>query len=109
VPVDADIVYDGQCLPNPHWNTALRSLTGQNKSIIEFLDGQHEVEEMYVDIKTYLSKWLPKFEKNNGSYIMVTIGCTGGQQWSVYLCEKLAKYYATKIKNVQVKHRELSQ
>ncbi len=35
---------------------------------------------MYVDIKTYLSKWLPKLEKNNGSYIMVTIGCTGGQQ-----------------------------
>lgn len=64
---------------------------------------------MYVDIKTYLSKWLPKFEKNNGSYIMVTIGCAGGQHRSVYLCEKLAKYYATKINNVQVKHRELSQ
>ena len=55
-PVDADNVYDVRCLPNPHWDTALRPLTGLNKSVIEFLDGQHEVEEMYVGIKTHLSK-----------------------------------------------------
>ena len=88
VPVDADIVYDVRCLLNSHWDTALRSLPGLNKSVIEFLDGQNEVEEMYVDIKTYLSKWLPKSEKNNRSYIMGTIGCTGGQHRSVYLCDQ---------------------
>jgi UPF0042 nucleotide-binding protein len=61
--VDADIVYDARCLSNPHWDTALWSLTRLNKSVIKFLDGQREVEEMYVDLKTYFSKWLPKFEK----------------------------------------------
>ena len=107
VPVDADIVYDVRCLPNPYWETPLRSLTGLDRKVVEYLDSQQEVQHMLADIKDYLQKWLPRFEENNRSYITVSLGCTGGQHRSVYLCEKLGDYFQDHIKNVQVRHREL--
>ncbi len=107
IPVDADIVYDVRCLPNPYWETPLRSLSGLDEKVIVYLDSQQEVQQMFADIKDYLQKWLPRFEENNRSYITVALGCTGGQHRSVYLCEKLGHYFRDHIKNVQVRHREL--
>lgn len=109
IPVDADIVYDVRCLPNPYWNTSLRALTGKDDAVIDYLDAQSEVKRMYDDIENYLNSWLPSFEENNRSYITVAIGCTGGQHRSVYLCDKLGRAFgaADKHKNVQVRHREI--
>jgi len=107
VPVDADIVYDVRCLPNPYWETPLRSLTGLDQKVVEYLDSQQEVQHMLADIREYLQRWLPRFEENNRSYITVALGCTGGQHRSVYLCKKLGDYFQEHIKNVQVRHREL--
>jgi len=107
VPVDADIVYDVRCLPNPYWEIPLRSLTGLDDKVVEYLDSQQEVQHMLADIKDFLQKWLPRFEDNNRSYITVALGCTGGQHRSVYLCEQLGRYFKDHINNVQVRHREL--
>ncbi len=109
VPVDADIIYDVRCLPNPYWENSLRALTGLDEAVIKFLNSENEVQEMYSDISQFLQKWLPKFEGNNRSYITVAIGCTGGQHRSVYLCEKFANEFVESIRNVQVRHRELTQ
>ena len=109
VPMDADIIYDVRCLPNPYWENSLRSLTGLDEAVIKFLNSENEVQEMYSDISQFLQKWLPKFEGNNRSYITVAIGCTGGQHRSVYLCEKFANEFVESIRNVQVRHRELTQ
>lgn len=108
VPVDADIVYDVRCLPNPYWDTNLRSLTGKDKAVQEFLDQQTDVKEMIADIQTFISKWLQKYEYTNRSYITIAIGCTGGQHRSVYLCEKLGELFSQSNARVQVRHRELS-
>tara|TARA_B100001142_G_scaffold318227_1_gene360134 strand:+ start:852 stop:1721 length:870 start_codon:yes stop_codon:yes gene_type:complete len=109
VPVDADIIYDVRCLPNPYWENSLRALTGLDEAVIKFLNSKNEVQEMYGDISQFLQKWLPKYEGNNRSYITVAIGCTGGQHRSVYLCEKFANEFVESIRNVQVRHRELTQ
>jgi UPF0042 nucleotide-binding protein len=109
VPVDADIVYDVRCLPNPYWDIRLRPLTGLDQSVASFLDSQEVVQEMIDDIAAYLEKWLPRFEQNNRSYITVAVGCTGGQHRSVYLCEKLGKRFTGDIKSILVRHRELGQ
>ena len=107
VPVDADMVYDIRILPNPHWDPNLRSQTGQDQAVIDFLSNQEEVNEMFSDIQQYLEKWLPLFEHNNRSYITIAIGCTGGQHRSVYMAERLGKYFSEHYDNVQVRHREL--
>tara|TARA_R110001592_G_scaffold3520_9_gene19649 strand:- start:1897 stop:2766 length:870 start_codon:yes stop_codon:yes gene_type:complete len=107
VPIDADVVFDVRCLPNPYWEADLRPLTGLDAPVQNWLSSQNTVESMYEDLCQYLLKWLPKFEENNRSYMTVAIGCTGGQHRSVYLSERLKRHFADKIKNVQVMHREL--
>lgn len=108
VPVNADIVYDARCLPNPHWKPELRPLTGKDQEVIDFLEEQVEVGEMYNDIEHYLTRWLPRYQANNRSYITVAIGCTGGQHRSVYLSERLQRYFDQFYSDVQVRHRDIN-
>jgi UPF0042 nucleotide-binding protein len=107
VPIDADIVFDVRCLPNPYWDKDLRSLTGVDSSVKKWLESQEEVQEMYADLCHYLDKWLPRFAQSNRSYMTVAIGCTGGQHRSVYLSERLSKHFSQTIRNAKVLHREL--
>ena len=107
VPIDADFVFDVRCLPNPHWEPSLRAKTGLEGPVIEFLDAQMPVQEMYSDIANFVQKWVPAFEDNNRSYLTIAVGCTGGMHRSVYLCEKLANSLKSEFKNVQSRHRQL--
>ncbi|WP_341937785.1 RNase adapter RapZ [Marinimicrobium sp. C2-29] len=109
VPVNADLVFDARCLPNPHWKPNLRSQTGQDQAVVEFLEQEEKVRQMYGDIEHFLTRWLPHYKANSRSYITVAIGCTGGQHRSVYLAEKLQSHFVQHYDNVQVRHRELSQ
>lgn len=108
VPVDADIVFDARCLPNPYWVESLRPLNGLDYEVENFLASQPQVQEMLDDMRQFLEKWLPRFASNNRSYITVAVGCTGGQHRSVYLCEKLVKHFRAKGYNAQVRHKELA-
>lgn len=108
VPVDADLVFDVRCLPNPHWKPNLRALTGLDHPVREFLESHQDVHEMFESIKNYLEDWLPRFEANNRSYMTVAIGCTGGHHRSVYICERLYAWFCSRWKNVQIRHRELN-
>ena len=108
IPVDADMVFDARCLPNPHWVDALRPYTGLDQPVIDYLEGEPEVREMFDDIRRYLERLLPSFQRHNRSYITVAIGCTGGQHRSVFLCEKLKQHFAASGYNAQVRHKELA-
>jgi UPF0042 nucleotide-binding protein len=107
VPVDGDLVFDIRCLPNPHWVTELRQLTGRDEAVRQFLEADPDVGAMYDDIRRYLETWLPKYEANNRMYMTVAIGCTGGQHRSVYMAERLARHFRTRMNNVLVRHREI--
>ncbi len=108
LPLDADLVYDVRCLPNPHYDLALRALTGRDAPVIKFLDEIPLVQKMYEDIRTFVEDWLPSFVSDNRSYLTVAIGCTGGQHRSVYLTEKLTQYFKSQ-QQVLLRHRELPQ
>lgn len=108
VPVNADLVFDARCLPNPHWKPNLRAQSGQDADVIAFLEGEEKVQAMYRDIENFLSRWLPHYQANSRSYITIALGCTGGQHRSVYLAERLQKHFASQYDNVLVRHRELN-
>ncbi len=106
-PKDADLMFDVRCLPNPYWEPHLREYTGQQQPVIEYLERQPLVNEMLEDLKTYLSRWIPRFRDADRSYLTVAIGCTGGQHRSVYLVDRLAASF-TDYGDVITRHRELS-
>lgn len=107
LPSDADFVFDVRCLPNPHWQTELRPLTGRDDTVINFLTAQPKVQQMYEQLVNFIEVWLPQFEHDNRSYLTIAIGCTGGQHRSVYLAEQLGAHFNQKRNNVLVRHREL--
>jgi len=109
VPTDSDYVFDIRCLPNPHWVSGLRSLTGMDSEVINYLQGHEIVEEMYDMIEHFLNTWIPRFETENRSYLTISIGCTGGQHRSVYFAERLADDFRIQFgESIQVRHRELA-
>ena len=106
IPLDADLVFDVRCLPNPHYEPALAALDGKDSRVIAFLETIPEVERMYADIYHFVGSWLPDYARDNRNYLTVAIGCTGGQHRSVYLAERLARAFERRYQ-VLVRHREL--
>ncbi|MDH5423604.1 MAG: RNase adapter RapZ [Gammaproteobacteria bacterium] len=106
-PTDSDFVFDVRCLPNPHWESGLRALTGQDPEVIQFLQSYEVVERMFQQIADFIDSWIPEFEAQNRYYLTVSIGCTGGQHRSVYLAETLCRHFSEKRENVSLRHREM--
>lgn len=106
IPVDADYVFDVRMLPNPHYEPALRDLTGRDQPVIDYLRAQPEVDLMRQHIERFLNQWLAALLHNHRSYVTVAIGCTGGQHRSVYLVEELAQRFSTRWTTLK-RHREI--
>jgi len=106
IPLDADYVFDVRMLPNPHYESALRPLSGKDEPVQKFLETYAEVNLMQSQIESFLDQWLPALEKDHRNYITVAIGCTGGQHRSVYLVEKLSQRFGAHWLTLK-RHREL--
>ncbi len=106
MPLDADLVFDVRCLPNPHYEEKLRPLTGRDAPVVEFLEQVPEVERMYGDIYHFVGSWLPDYARDNRNNLTVAIGCTGGRHRSVYFVERLAQAFSPHY-TVLKRHREL--
>ena len=107
IPLDADLVFDVRCLPNPHYDPDLRPLTGKDQPVIAFLETQDDVRRMRDDIARFVATWLPCYIRDNRNYLTVAIGCTGGQHRSVYIAEWLAGEFSNRAR-VLVRHRTLA-
>jgi UPF0042 nucleotide-binding protein len=106
IPVDADYVFDVRMLPNPHYEPALKALTGRDAPVVAYLEQHSDVRDMYEQISKFLAHWLQPLARDHRSYVTVAIGCTGGQHRSVYLVEKLAAQFGTSWVTIK-RHREL--
>lgn len=108
VPTDTDFVFDVRCLPNPHWEADLKPLTGCDRAVVKYLESYPEVEAMFDSIYNFLTEWTPRFEKENRSYMTISIGCTGGKHRSVYLTERIAAEFRQQRENISIRHRDMT-
>lgn len=106
IPVHADFVFDVRMLPNPHYESELKPLTGRDTPVSDWLAAHPDVLRMQEHIEGFLDHWLPALVRDHRSYVTVAIGCTGGQHRSVYLVEHLAKRYSAAWVTLH-RHREL--
>ncbi len=108
VPADTDFVFDVRCLPNPHWEKSLRPLTGCDRAVVKYLEQYEDVEKMFESVRSFLRDWIPRFEKENRSYMTISIGCTGGKHRSVYLAERIAADLKKDRGNLSIRHRDMA-
>lgn len=107
IPGDADFVFDVRSLPNPYWEPALRSLTGRDPEVIEFLAGQPSVGLMLTSLVEFLTQRIAEFALAKRRYLTVAVGCTGGQHRSVYMAERLAEHFRQSYPEVLSRHDSL--
>jgi UPF0042 nucleotide-binding protein len=106
VPLDADLLFDVRCLPNPYYESSLRELTGRDRAVIDYLEAEPDVLRMRGDIARFVGDWLPCYIRDKRAYLTVGIGCTGGQHRSVYFAEWLGRRFQDRARAL-VRHRAL--
>jgi UPF0042 nucleotide-binding protein len=108
LPLDADIVMDVRFLPNPHWDDALRPLTGHDPKVRDYVL-ETAVGSSFVDrFDELLASLLPQYQAEGRSYLTVAVGCTGGRHRSVAIAEELASRLRSQGVAVTASHRDLS-
>jgi UPF0042 nucleotide-binding protein len=109
VPVDADLVFDVRCLPNPHFVPTLRRRTGRDKAVADFLERDASTRQFMDRLEEYLRYLVPFYVAEGKSYLTVAIGCTGGRHRSVMIAERLRRALSNVgVARVRVRHRDLS-
>src|SRR6266852_1568710 len=108
VPVDADLVFDVRCLPNPHFVPALRRRTGRDRAVAHFLEREESTREFMDRLEEYLKYVIPHYVAEGKSYLTIAIGCTGGRHRSVVIAERLRRVL-TNVDGarVRVRHRDI--
>ncbi len=108
VPVDADLVFDARCLPNPHFVPTLRRRTGRDRAVAQFMERDRSTREFMDRLEDYLRYVLPYYIAEGKSYLTVAIGCTGGRHRSVVIAERLKKALTGVAgARVRVRHRDI--
>jgi UPF0042 nucleotide-binding protein len=108
LPPDADLVADMRFLPNPFWNDDLRSLTGEDERVRDFVLSQQGAAEFLDAYTASLVPVLDGYQRENKGHSVVAIGCTGGKHRSVVMVRELAaRLTSLPGVAVRVKHRDL--
>jgi UPF0042 nucleotide-binding protein len=108
LPRDADLVFDMRFLRNPHYDPALRPLTGRDAGVAAFVEGDPDFAPFLARMTGLLDPLLPRYAREGKKYLTVAIGCTGGRHRSVLVAERLASHLLTLGWRVDVIHRELA-
>jgi RNase adapter protein RapZ len=108
IPVDADLMFDVRCLPNPHFVPGLRRRTGRDREVINFMERDESSRAFMDRLEDYLRYLVPYYVAEGKSYLTIGIGCTGGRHRSVMIAERLRKALADiSAARVRVKHRDI--
>ena len=108
IPMDADYVFDVRMLPNPHYESNLKNLTGIDKPVVDFFENYKEVDKMFHDINNFINEWLNAFKTDQRHSLNIAIGCTGGKHRSVYIANKLFTNFSNPKSQVIIRHRDIN-
>ncbi len=106
-PRGADMMIDCRFLRNPHWEKALRALTGLAPPVGEYVQSDPLFDPFFTKLVDLLDLLLPAYQAEGKAYFSVAMGCTGGQHRSVFVAEKLAAILAQHGWLVSKRHREM--
>jgi UPF0042 nucleotide-binding protein len=107
LPIDSDLVFDVRFLPNPNFVPNLKSLTGADAPVIEYMNAQDDTEGFLGRLRGFLDYLVPQYEKEGKSYVTIAIGCTGGRHRSVFITNAIAQHFKASGGRVKVTHRDV--
>lgn len=108
IPSGTDLLFDARFLSNPHFVPGLREQTGQDAPVQEYLDRQPDFAELVRRLTELLVYLLPRYRRENRSYLSIAVGCTGGRHRSVAICERLKTRLEAQGWPARVIHRDIA-
>jgi UPF0042 nucleotide-binding protein len=106
LPREADLVFDTRFLKNPHYEPALRPLTGQDAAVAAFIEADPDYRPFVDRLQGLIGPLLPRFDAEGKSYLTIAVGCTGGRHRSVAVAERLASWLRAAGRSVTLLHRD---
>lgn len=106
LPIQAHLVFDARCLPNPYFVPELRPLDGRNERVAGFVLASEESQRFLQAVESFLRQFRPAYDREGKSHLAAAIGCTGGQHRSVVIVEELARRLQS-CGPLKVLHRDL--
>jgi UPF0042 nucleotide-binding protein len=106
VPTVSDLVFDVRFLPNPHFVSHLKALSGEDRAVIEFMNEKPETAEFVSRLENFLDFLIPQYEKEGKSYVTISVGCTGGRHRSVFITNAIGKHFESLGYRVRITHRD---
>lgn len=107
LPLEADLVFDARFLRNPHYEGALRPLTGLDPEVGAFVSADPAFEGFLDGVTRLIEPLLPRYEQEGKSYLTIAVGCTGGRHRSVYVAGRLDEWLRGQGHPVTLRHRDL--
>ena len=107
LPKDAEIVIDARGLINPYWVKSLSRMTGLDQPVIDYIEKDQHTTDFMGKLFALLDDYFSRAVEEGRSFIVLDVGCSGGQHRSVYVAEKLYAHYKTSYA-CTLYHRELS-
>lgn len=107
IPLDSDLVFDTRFLPNPYYIDGLRDKTGRSEKVRRYVLESDETKKYLKEINRFIDYLMPNFRKEGKSYVIISIGCTGGKHRSVVLAEKIKEHLKTNNYKIRVYHRDV--
>lgn len=108
IPTGADLLFDVRFMSNPHFVPELKDQTGQDAAVRQYLNKLDEYHELLQKVEELLRFLLPRYARENRSYVSVAVGCTGGRHRSVAVAEELALRLQDGDWSVRVIHRDIA-
>ena len=106
LPLDADVVMDVRFLPNPHWEDALRPLTGLDPAVRDYVLNRPVTQQFLDQFEEMIAGLLPAYQAEGRSYLTIAIGCTGGRHRSVACADDLARRLNARGVTATTSHRD---
>ena len=107
-PREADLILDVRFLPNPHYEEALRPLTGLDKEVVEYVEAGTQAGEFYGRLMPLLDFLIPAYVAEGKSHLTIAIGCTGGRHRSITVSDRIARRLEPRGDVVvRIKHRDV--
>ena len=107
LPVEADIMIDVRFLPNPFYDPEMRTMTGLDDRVRDFVIDHPKTQEFLKAWYALLDAVMPGYVAEGKPRLSIAIGCTGGQHRSVAIAEATARYLERLQYHVSISHRDL--
>lgn len=108
IPLEADIIFDARCLPNPYYVPELKNLTGVDKAVRDYVMKEDISKEFLDKIQNLLDFSLPLYKKEGKSELVIAIGCTGGKHRSVTLARYVHYHLHDLGYPTTISHRDIT-